>query len=173
MSSQTPPTVSLTAWRTVAVVAVGGVAFGWALLFGLDRLSLPLPVPPLLGAAAMAVVAALVGWQAYLTWRTVHRRQEPMAPTAAVARLALGKTALLAGAALAGCYAGIALHAVSFLDADLPRARAIGAIASSVACLALAVAGRRLERACEVPPPPPEDPPATPGSQTDESDAAG
>ena len=59
MSSQTPPTVSLTAWRTVAVVAVGGVAFGWALLFGLDRLSLPLPVPPLLGAAAMAVVATV------------------------------------------------------------------------------------------------------------------
>ena len=45
MSPQTPPSVSLTAWRTVAVVALGGAALGWALYFGLDRLSLSLPVP--------------------------------------------------------------------------------------------------------------------------------
>ena len=167
-----PPTVSLTTWRTVAAVALGGFALGWALYFSLDRLSLALPVPPLLGAGAIAVVAALVGWQARRTRRTIRRR-EPMAPTAAVARIALGKSALLAGAALAGGYAGVALHAAGFLEAQLPRERAIGAAVTALAAVILAVAGRRLERACELPPPSPDDPAATPGGHTGESDEAG
>ncbi|MGC3954572.1 MAG: DUF3180 family protein, partial [Propionicimonas sp.] len=132
MPQQAPPSVSLTTWRTVAVAGFGGLAFGWALYFGLDRLSLPLPVPPWLGAGAITVVAALVGWTARRTRRTI-RRHEPIAPTAGLALLALGKTALLGGAALAGGYLGVALHSASFLQADLPRARAIGALASVVA----------------------------------------
>lgn len=172
MPSQTPPSVSLTAWRTVAVVALGGAALGWALYFGLDRLSLPLPVPPLLGAGAVAVVAVVVASQAYLTRRTIRRR-EPMPPTVAVARLALGKTALLAGAALAGGYAGVALYALSFLDAELPRARALGATATLLASLVLAFAGRRLERACEIPRQPPDEASATPGDNAGDSDEPG
>lgn len=173
MPSQTPPSVSLTAWRTVAIVTLGGAAAGWALYFGLDRLSLPLPVPPLLGAGAIAVVALIVGWQAYLTWRTIRRRRAAMLPTAAVARLALGKTALLAGAALAGGYAGVALHSISFLEAELPRSRAVGAVASVVSSIALAAAGRWLERACEIPSPPPDEPPATPDDEAGDSEDAG
>lgn len=172
MPPQTPPSVSLTPWRTVAVVTLGGGALGWALYFGLDRLSLPLPVPPLLGAGAIGVVAVIVGWQAYVTRRTL-RRHEPMAPTAAVARLALGKTALLAGATLAGGYAGVVLYAASFLEAELPRARAVGAAFSVLAGVILAIAGRRLERACEIPPPPPDTPSATPDDHTEDSDETG
>ncbi len=172
MPPQTPSKVSLTSWRTVALVALGGAALGWALYFGLDRLSLPLPVPPLLGAGAIAVVAALVAWQAQLTRRAI-RRGEPMAPSVAVARLALGKTALLAGAALAGGYAGVALHAVSFLEAELPRARAFGAATTLLASVILAFTGRRLERACEIPPPPPEEGSATPSDHTRDSDEPG
>ena len=167
-----PPSVSLTAWRTVALAALGGAALGWALYFGLDRLSLPLPVPPLLGAGAITVVAVIVGWQAYVTRRAL-RRHEPMPPTAGVARLALGKTALLAGAALAGGYAGVALPAATFLEADLPRARAAGATASLLAGVLLAFAGRRLERACEIPPPSSDDPSATPDDQSEDPDATG
>lgn len=168
MPRQAPPSVSLTPWRTVAAAGLGGLAFGWALFFGLDRLSLPLPVPPWLGAGAVTVVAAVIGWTARRTRRTV-RRHEPIAPTAAVAQLALGKTALLGGAALAGAYLGVALHSSSFLDAELPRARAIGATASAVASVLLAIAGRRLERACEVPPAPPDEPSATPDDETGDS----
>lgn len=172
MPPQAPPSVSLTAWRTVALVALGGVAGGWVLYFGLDRLSLPLPVPPLLGAGVVAVLAVVVGWLAYLTRRAI-RRHEPIAPTSAMARLALGKTALLGGAALAGAYAGVALHATSFLEAELPRARAIGALWSLAACVVLAIAGRRLERACELPPPPPDKPDATPNDHTEDPHPAG
>ena len=172
MSPQTPPSVSLTAWRTVAVVALGGAALGWALYFGLDRLSLSLPVPPLLGAGAIAVVAAIVAWQAYLTRRTI-RRHEPMPAMVAVARLAFGKTALLAGAALAGGYAGVTLHSLTFLEAELPRARAIGAGVTLLASVVLAFAGRRLERACEIPPPPPDEGSATPGDRAGDSDDPG
>lgn len=172
MPPQTPPSVTLTAWRTVGLLALSGAALGWVLYFGLDRLSQPLPVPPLLGAGAIVVVAALVAWQAYLTRRTIRRR-EPMAPTVAVARLALGKTALLAGAALAGGYTGVALHAMTFLEAELPRARAIGAAATLLASVILAFAGRRLERACEIPPPPPDEGSATPGDYTGDSGEAG
>lgn len=165
MSPAARPSVGLTAWRSVGLAALVGAAATGALYFVLDRLSLPLPVPPLLGAGVIAIVAGIVGWQSYLTWRAIHRRRRPVQPRTAVALLALGKTALLAGAALAGGYAAIALHALTFLEAELPRARAIGAAWSLVASVGLAVAGRRLERACELPP---EDPDATPDPEPDD-----
>lgn len=172
MPSSAPPSVSLIAWRTVGAVALGGAAAGWTLYFALDRANLPLPVPPVLAAGVILVVAAVVGWLARLT-RQAIRRRDPLAPTGAVARLALGKSALLAGAALAGGYTGIVLYALPFLAAELPRTRALGAAASVLASIIVAVAGRRLERACEIPPPPPEEDSATPGGQTPESRDAG
>lgn len=172
MPPQAPPSVSLTAWRTVAAVAVGAAAAGWTLYFALDRLNLPLPVPPLLAAGVIIVVAAVIGWLARLTRQTIRRR-EPLAPTAAVARLALGKSALLAGAALAGGYAGVALYAIPFLGAELPRSRALGAAASMLASIIVAVAGRCLERACEIPPSTPDEDSATPSDHTSESGDAG
>ena len=167
------PTVRPTSWRTVALAVLTGAAVGWGLFFALDRLQQPLPVPPLFAAGTLAVVAALVGWQAYLTHGTLHRRHEPLAPTAGVALLALGKTALLAGAALAGAYAAIALHTVPNLDADLPRERIVGALASLIAAIGLGIAGRMLERACEIPNPPPDDQSATPTEDPGEDEERG
>lgn len=167
------PTVRLTTWRTIALaVLVGGVAT-WGLFFGLDRLQQALPVPPVIAAGTLAVVAAAVGWQAYLTHRTLHRRAGRLPPTTAVALLALGKTALIAGGVLAGGYAAIAIHALPNLDAQLPRERIVGALASLVAAIALAVAGRMLERACEIPNPPPEDQSATPTEDAEDEEPTG
>lgn len=163
------PSVRLTSWRTIALACLVGAAVGWGSFFALDRLSLPLPIPPLIAAGGIALVALIVGWQAFVTYRTVHRRHLLVQPTTGVALLALGKTALIAGAALAGGYAGIAIHALPNADAELPRERVIGAVASFVASIGLAIAGRLLERACEIPEPPPDDQSATPGEDPSES----
>ena len=174
MSGSAPtPTVQPTGWRATALAALVGGAVGFGLFFALDRLHLALPVPPLLAAGALAVVALVVGWQAWSTRKTLHRRHETLQPTAAVALLALGKTALIAGAALAGAYAGIAVHTLPHLEAQLPRERIVGALASMLASIGLAIAGRMLERACEIPNPPPDDQTATPGEDPSEGDAQG
>ncbi|MDQ7993204.1 MAG: DUF3180 domain-containing protein [Propionicimonas sp.] len=162
------PTVRLTSWRTIALSALVGAVVGWGVFFALDRLSLALPIPPLAGAGAIAVIAAVVGWQARQTRRAIHRRHERVQPNLAVALLALGKTAVIAGAALAGTYAAIVLYSLPHLDAESPRARVVGAGVSLLACVGLAVAGRMLERACEIPNPPPEDQSATPGEDPGE-----
>jgi hypothetical protein len=163
MGEPTPtPSVRLTSWRTIGLAVLTGAAIGWGLFFGLDRLALPLPIPPLLGAGAIAVLAAIVGWQARQTHRTIQRRHEPVEPRTAVALLALGKTALIAGAALAGSYAAVVLFSLPNVEAESPQARVVGAGASLLACVGLAIAGRMLERACEIPNPPPDDQSATP-----------
>ncbi len=164
------PTVRPTSWRSIALAALVGAAVGFGLFFGLDRLQQPLPVPPLIAAGSLAVLAAVVGWQARVTRITLHRRHETLTPTAGVALLALGKTALLAGAGLAGAYAAIAVHTLPQLEAALPRERIVGALASMLAALGLAVAGRLLERACEIPNPPPDDQSATPGEDPSEDE---
>lgn len=167
------PTVRLTTWRTIALAVLVGAVVAWALFFGLDRLQQALPVPPVIAAGTLVVVAVGVGWQARLTHRTLHRGEGRLPPTTAVALLALGKTALIAGAVLAGGYAAIAIHALPNLDAQLPRDRIVGALASLVAAIGLAVAGRMLERACEIPNPPPEDQSATPTEDPGDDEVSG
>lgn len=167
------PSVRPTGWGTIGLAVVVGLAVAWGAFFGLDRLALPLPVPPLVGAAAIALIAAIVGWQARQTHRLIHRRHEPVPPNRAVALLALGKTALIGGAALAGAYAAVVVYSLPRLDAALPQARVIGAGASLLACIGLAIAGRMLERACEIPNPPRDDQSATPGRDPDEPQRRG
>ena len=112
-----------------------------------------------------------MGWQAWSTHVTLYRRHDQLQSSVAVALLALGKTGLIAGAALAGAYAGIAIHTVPHLDAQLPKERIVGALASMLAAIGLAIAGRMLERACEIPNPPPDDQSATPDEDPSEADA--
>ena len=172
MSPSAPsPTVRPTGWRAIALAVLAGAAVGFGLFFALDRLHQPLPIPPLLAAGTLAVLAAAVGWQAWTTHVALHRRHEQLQPRVAVALLAMGKSGLIAGAALAGAYAGIAIHTVPHLDAQLPQERIIGALASLLACIGLAVAGRMLERACEIPNPPPDDQSATPDEDPSQADA--
>lgn len=168
------PSVQLTSWRTVILAGLIGALFGYALFAGLEVFGLEHEMRlPVAAVITIAVVAVVVGWLAYLTYRTIHVRRRTMAGQQAVLLLALGKTTLLAGAALVGGYAAIGLQALPRLDAAFPRERAVAAGLAVVASIVLAVAGRLLERACQVPREPPDDKGATPGELPDDNDTEG
>ncbi|MBK9698102.1 MAG: DUF3180 domain-containing protein [Propionibacteriaceae bacterium] len=162
------PTVRPTAWRTVALAAVLGVAIGWLGLAGLETAGLALPRLPLVAVAPLAAFTLVVAWLAVRTHRTIHLQRATLPAQRAVWLLALGRTALLAGSGLAGAYAAVVVQALPRWEAALPRERLITAGLTLAACLALAVAGYRLERACRIPDPPSgEDNDATPPRHTD------
>ena len=59
---------------------------------------------------------------------------------------------MIGGTALAAGYATVAMRALPYLDAALPRERALVATAVALLSAVLAVAGWALERACRLPP---------------------
>ena len=146
------PSVVVTPWRAVVVAALAGLviaqvvatvsrSLGWSP----PRVSLPTPVL----LAALAIVVGVLAWR---TRQHVLVRRLPSETQRAVGLLVLGKTSLLAGAALTGGYVGYALAFVGQWSAALPRERVIlSAIAAAVSG-GLATAGWVLERACLIPP---------------------
>ncbi|MFT4109911.1 DUF3180 domain-containing protein [Propionicimonas sp.] len=144
-----------------------GAGLGWSLFSALDRFTGDIPQLPVLVAVVIALMAAGVALQAWRTHRTVQVQRLPIAPGRAVALLVLGRTCLVAGAALAGAYAAISVFLALRLQWNLPRERLLGPVVAMVASAALAVAGAFLERSCRIPRHPEEDatPPAVPGSQ--------
>jgi hypothetical protein len=68
-----------------------------------------------------------------------------------VAVLAIAKAMLVGGSLLAGGYLVFALFSVGHLDAPLPRQRLVIGVISTVASIALVVAGWATERACRAP----------------------
>ncbi len=160
-------TVAPTGWQSIGVALVVGLGLGWSLFTALDRFAGEIPELPLAVTVVIAVLAAVVGLQAWLTHRTVQVRRLPVPSRRAVALLVLGKTCLLAGTALAGAYAAIAVFLTRrLLEVNLPRERLVAPVAAIVASAALAVAGAFLERSCRIPRPPKEDatPSTIPGS---------
>lgn len=138
------------AGRVFAAGAVGA-AGGWLLAQGLLASGASLPV---LGASAwlpMLLLAAVTGWLAWATHRAVRRRPPTLDARTAVTRLLIGKTSLLAGAALAGGYLALALAALPGWPAPLAQGRLLhGGIAVATGVL-WAGAGRLLEGACRIP----------------------
>lgn len=168
------PSIRPTPWRTVVLAGLIGALLGYALFAGLEAFGLEREMRlPVAAVITIAVVALVVGWLAYLTYRTIHVRHRVMPPQQAVLLLALGKTVLLAGAALVGGYAAVAVHALPRFDAAFPRERVVAAGLAVVASLGLAIAGRMLERACQVPKQPPDDKGATPGELPDGDQTGG
>lgn len=167
------PLVQRVSWRSVILAALVGALVGYGLFVGLSVFGRELPRLTVVVVLTIAVVAAIVGWLAYLTNRTIHVRLETMPPQQAMVMLALGKTSLIAGAALAGGYAAIVVHALPQLDAAYPRERALYAGLAAVAAVGLVIAGRLLERACEIPKAPPDDSNATPGELPDAEEPRG
>ena len=101
--------------------------------------------------ALLIAVAAL--YLAVRTRRTLSEDPAALDPRQAVIRLLLGKTSLLAGAFLAGGYVALVLLAVPALPAPLAIERLVHGGIAAIAGVLCAVAGRRLENACRIPPP--------------------
>lgn len=138
----TPPAV-IVGW------ALGGLVLGWAVHPVSDRLG---TVPPLVTwgqPLALLLLAAILGYVAWATWRTVHVRRERLLPHQAVNRLVLARASALGAALVAGAYLGYGLSWVGDA-AEMADDRLWRSIAAAGAGLLGVVAALLLERACRI-----------------------
>lgn len=145
------PTVRPTRARHVVAAGVIGAATSWLVLELLARFGVPLPAVGAVAWASVGLLASFTAWLAVTTHASLQRRREPMNPDAAVARLVLGKTSVLAGAVVAGAYLALVAFSLGDAPAPLPRARALHGSVAAVLAVGWAVAGSLLERACRIP----------------------
>lgn len=133
---------ALTGWAVVGLVG------GWLLNPLGDRLGTA-PIVTWAQPLALALVAAILGSTAWVTWRQVHVLRERLDPHRAVNRLVLARACAYVGALVAGGYLG---YAVSWLGvpAELAEQRVWRSFAAAAAGAAVAVTALLLERACRV-----------------------
>jgi peptidoglycan biosynthesis protein MviN/MurJ (putative lipid II flippase) len=124
--------------------AIVGLVGGWLLRrFGFS---------PLVGWGPVLLlffVAAIMAATAWVTWRHVHVHRRWLEPHKAVNRLVLAKACVLAGALVAGGYAGYALSWLG-VDAELAGQRVFRSALAASAGLVLSVMSKGLEFACRV-----------------------
>lgn len=132
----------------LALWALAGLVAGWLLRAATDRWGTP-PVVSWSQPLALLLVATIVGYTAWVTWRTVHVRHERLAPHQAVNRLVLARACALAGAVVGGGYLGYALTWLGD-PAELAAQRGWRSAAAAVAGLLVVVTSLLLERACRV-----------------------
>lgn len=136
----TSPTV-LAGWALVGLVG------GWGLHAVSDRLG---NVPPLVSWAqplALLLMAAILGYVAWATWRTVHVRGERLLPHQAVNRLVLARACALVAALVGGGYLG---YGLSWLGAPEDNGRLWPSLTGGAAGLLGVVVALLLERACRI-----------------------
>lgn len=153
-------TVAATKWQQVVAAVIAGAGVGWLIFAVPDRLGWPLPSLPLIASIALGGFAIVVGVLAGNTHRRIQIRREVTDPNRAVRLLVLGKTALIAGAALAAGYTSVIVYFLPHGAAELPRQRIVNSAIAVLGSVGLAIAGYFLERACRIPGPPSGD--ATP-----------
>lgn len=165
--SERQPALRPTEPATLFVAGLAAAAVAWLLISNLYQ-----DLPPMIWPAAIltAVIAAFDAVAARLLWVRIQRRgqatgrrgrsgaaseraaAEPVEPLVVVRFAALAKASSVAGAMLAGGYAGflpwlmIESSRLSGAAADLPPT--VGGLLASVGLIA---AGLWLERACRVP----------------------
>lgn len=134
----------------LAVAAVIGLVGGWLLRPIGERIWTTAPYVEWLQVLVLAFVAVILGGTAWATWRTVHVRRERIEPHRMVNRLVLARACALAGALVAGGYAG---YAVAWLGvpAELATQRVVRSAVAALAGAATVVTALLLERACRAP----------------------
>jgi len=124
--------------------AVVGLVGGWLL----HRLGFA----PLVGWGPVLLLffmAAIMAATAWATWRQVHVQRRWLEPHKAVNRLVLAKACVIAGALVAGGYAGYALSWLG-VEAELAGQRVGRSALAALAGLMLSVMSKGLEFACRV-----------------------
>ncbi|GAB3712383.1 DUF3180 domain-containing protein [Mariniluteicoccus flavus] len=156
------PTVTATTGRELGAAALVGAFGAWLFVRTVERATGETPQLPWVGVAMLGALAIAMGW---LAWSVRRAATKPGSPPVenrrALVHLALAKSALLGGAALAAGYLVFAYLFVDHLDAVGPRQRVIRGVVSAVVAVAIALAGWVLEKACRGrwgdEPPTPED----------------
>lgn len=129
---------------------VAGLVLGWAVRPVAQWLGEPPPTVSWPQVLALFVLAAALGWAAWVTRQAVTKKQW-LEPHKAVNRLVLAKASALVGALACGGYAG---YVVTWIGsaAALAGERMLRSGVGAVAGLAMCIAAMLLERACRVPP---------------------
>ncbi|TYL54848.1 DUF3180 domain-containing protein [Nocardioides sp. BGMRC 2183] len=138
----TPPT-TLVGWGVV------GLVLGLALRPVCERLGL---TPPLISWAqplALVLLAAILGYTAWATYRSLQVRHERLQPHQAVNRFVLARACAMVAALVAGGYLGYGLSWIGN-PAELADERQLRCWIAGVAGLLAAAAAVALERACRV-----------------------
>lgn len=167
------PSVQPISRTVLAIAAIAGAGISWIALSAAENFGWPVPQVPAFTAVVVAVLAVATWLAARWMHRAVQVRNEVVEPARAIALLLAGRAALIGGTALAAGYAAVALRYLPSLDAALPRERVLSAAASAVLSIGLAVAGRALERACQVPGPPDDESGDAPGGEGGEAPGHG
>lgn len=153
MSTLPPGRPSVRRTRSALLVgtAAAGLVVGLAVRPVWEQLGSVAPTVPWSTAIVLGFTAAVVGALAWSTYDALHRQRQRMNARRGLRLLVLGKTGAVAGALVAGAYAGYALAWLDRVDLPLPRDRVVHSAAAAVGGVLLVVAGLLLERACEVP----------------------
>lgn len=144
-----PGSLRPTTLLTLVGWAVVGLVLGWAVRPVWDRLD---AVPPLVRPAqplTLLLLAAILGYVAWATHRSVQVRRERLQPHQAVNRLVLARASALVGALVSGGYLGYALTWVGEPD-QLTDERLVWSLVAAACGLGATVAAVLLERACRV-----------------------
>ncbi|HJQ05287.1 MAG TPA: DUF3180 domain-containing protein [Nocardioides sp.] len=136
--------------------AVVGGAGGYAVHGLCDRFSVVPPLVPWVQAAALFLIAAILGWTAWVTHRALQVRRDRWSVENAVNRLVLARASALVCALVGAGYVG---YALSWIDdpADLAGQRLVHSLVAAGGAFLAVVAALFLERACRVPDPPDQD----------------
>lgn len=134
----------------LVIAGVIGLVVGWAIRPLALRLDYAEPNVSFTAIGALFFVAAIIGFTAYVTRRTVRRNRLDLAHHQAVNRLVLGKACALVGSLILGGYLG---YALAQLGVDNPAAntRLWHSVLAALGALAATAAALLLEQACRVP----------------------
>ncbi|GAA3523856.1 hypothetical protein GCM10022234_20360 [Aeromicrobium panaciterrae] len=104
------------------------------------------------GAALALFLGALVlGFLAWSTWQSLHKKNQRMTSDHGVTMLALAKASAVVAALFAGVYGGYAVSYLDSFDSPLGKDRVIHAGAAAIAGLLMMAAALVLERALRIP----------------------
>lgn len=146
-----PPRLGRVSAVTLAIVAAIGLIAGRAIRPLFESLDNSAPTVPWTASIALVFLAAVLGWLAYATHQSVHKRRERMSSDRAVRQLVLAKASAIVGALVVGGYSGFTLSFVDAMDTELGQERVIHAGVTALAGVVVVIAAVLLERACEVP----------------------
>lgn len=133
---------------TVSIVL--GLLGGWLWPRVMVRLTGEAPMVSWVQPLALVLVAGIMAFLAWHTWRTVHQLGRRLEVHHAVNRLVLARACALAGALVGGGYVGFA---VSWLGDASQRADQwmLRSVVAAVAAAGVTLASVALERACRAP----------------------
>lgn len=126
-----------------------GLVVGWAVHPVSERLDTVSPVISWLQPLTLWLLAAILGFTAWATWRAVQVRNERLLAHQAVNRLVLARASAIVAALVAGGYVG---YALSWLGdpAEMADDRVLRSLLAAGGAVVAAVAALLLERACRV-----------------------